>query len=416
MDSSDGIKAGMVIVGAGQSGMAAGLALREQGYGGPVTLIGDEPHLPYERPPLSKQAMLATEEPVPAVIAEAAHLAALKIDLVSGVTVATIDRADKQVLLGDGSAIAFDKLLLATGATPRPLPLAQGHPRCRYLRDFADALEIRRHLQPGQRIAVIGGGYIGLELAASATQRCCQVTVIEAQPRLLMRGVPPEIASVIRELHERQGVRILCGAELTAIDAQADGVCLTLGDGTAIAADLCIIGIGAVPRTALAVAAGLAVENGVKVCATLATSDPDIFAAGDCCAFALPLYGDRWVRLESWRNAQDQGQLAARNMLGAGIVYDPVPWFWSDQYHLGLQIAGLPDEGIETVRRDLGADAFMLFHLAADGRLIAASGIGSGNAVAKDIRLAEMLIARRSYPPRDKLAASETKLKSLLAA
>ncbi|KAB2862650.1 MAG: ferredoxin reductase, partial [Bauldia sp.] len=177
-----------------------------------------------------------------------------------------------------------------------------------------------------------------------------------------------------------------------------------------------VVGIGAVPVTGLAEAAGLALDNGIAVDACLRTSDPDVFAAGDCCSFPLALYGGRRVRLESWRNAVDQAGLAARNLLGAEDPIASVPWFWSDQYELTLQIAGLPDEGAGTVRRDIGDGAFILFHRAADGRLAAASGIGPGNAVAKDIRLAEMLIARSARPDPALLASPATRLKSLLAA
>ena len=189
-----------------------------------------------------------------------------------------------------------------------------------------------------------------------------------------------------------------------------------LEDGRVVAASLLVVGIGAVPNTELAEAAGLAVDNGIAVDGLLRSSDPDIFAAGDCTSYPLPLYGDRRVRLESWRNAQEQGQLAAANMLGGEEAHCAVPWFWSDQYDMTLQIAGLADGAAATVRRDLGEGAFILFHLDAGGRLIAASGIGRGNAVARDIRLAEMLIAARRHPDPAALAAPETKLKTLLAA
>ncbi|RWE93669.1 MAG: ferredoxin reductase, partial [Mesorhizobium sp.] len=186
--------------------------------------------------------------------------------------------------------------------------------------------------------------------------------------------------------------------------------------GQRIVADLAVIGIGAVPVTALAAEAGLAIDNGIAVDEHLRTADPDIFAAGDCCSFPLAIYGGRRVRLEAWRNAQEQGALAARNMMGANEAHGAVPWFWSDQYGLTLQIAGLPDEGKSIVRRDLDDGAFILFHLAEDGRLVAASGIGPGNAVARDIRLAEMLIAKRGKPAPEALGSQAVKLKSLLAA
>ena len=222
--------------------------------------------------------------------------------------------------------------------------------------------------------------------------------------------------TIVDARHRREGVTLACGKALLALHETASGIEIALADGSAVAADLLIIGIGAVPVTDLAQKAGLAIENGIAVDAQLRTSDPDIYAAGDCCSFPLAVYGGRRVRLECWRNALDQGGLAARNMLGAGESASAVPWFWSDQYDLTLQIAGLPDEGTQTVRRDLSEDAFILFHLAGDGRLVAASGIARGNAVAKDIRLAEMLIAKGARPDPAALAQPEVKLKSLLAA
>ncbi|MER8519066.1 FAD-dependent oxidoreductase [Mesorhizobium sp. M0643] len=406
---------GMVIIGAGECGGRAALALRELGFNGPVTLVGDEPHLPYERPPLSKDAMVA-DAPLLKAIATDAILAERSIRHIHSVQAVAIDSAAHVVRLSDGSVLAYDKLLLATGSVPRKLPMPGLGGRCVYLRTFNDALAIRAHLSAGNRIAIIGGGFIGLELAAAARRLGAAVTVIEAQPRILMRGVPAEIAEIIHQAHEAEGVKILCGEGIAAIADDGAEVRIALAGGHDIVADLAVIGIGAVPVTGLAAEAGLTVDNGVAVDAELRTSDRDIFAAGDCCSFPLAIYGGRRVRLEAWRNAQEQGALAARNMLGAGESHAAVPWFWSDQYGLTLQIAGLSDEGRSIVRRDLGDGAFILFHLAEDGRLVAASGIGPGNAVARDIRLAEMLIAKQARPAPEALVSQAVKLKSLLAA
>jgi 3-phenylpropionate/trans-cinnamate dioxygenase ferredoxin reductase component len=310
---------------------------------------------------------------------------------------------------------AYDKLLLATGAVPRRLPMAEAMTgRVAYLRTFDDAMGIRSHLLPGKRVAIIGGGFVDLELAASARQRGADVTIVEAQPRILMRGVPEEIARVVATRHVVEGARLLCGHGLSGMIERADGIDVVLWNGQRIEADVAVIGIGAAPVTGLADVAGLALENGVAVDECLRTSDPDIFAAGDCCSFPLSIYQGRRVRLESWRNAQDHGSLAARNMLGAGEAISSVPWFWSDQYDLTLQIAGLANGAARSIRRDLGGGAFILFHFAPDGRLLAASGIGPGNTVAKDIRVAEMLIARRARPEPAKIAAPDIKLKALL--
>lgn len=405
----------MVIVGAGECGGRAALALRDLGYEGPVTLVGDEPHLPYERPPLSKEAM-ASETPEIRAITSDELLAEKSIRHLRSVRAAGIDRTAHVVRLSDGASLSYDKLLLATGSTPRKLPMPGLGSRCVYLRTFADALAIRAHLRAGSRIAIVGGGFIGLELAASARKLGASVTVIEAQPRILMRGVPVEIAGIVHDAHEAEGVKILAGQGITAIADDSAEVRVTLADGKDIVADLSVIGIGAVPVTTLAAEAGLTIDNGIAVDAELRTSDPDVFAAGDCCSFPLAVYGGRRVRLEAWRNAQEQGALAARNMLGAGEAHAAVPWFWSDQYGLSLQIAGLSDEGRGIVRRDLGEGAFILFHLAEDGRLVAASGIGPGNTVARDIRLAEMLIGKRAKPAPEALGSPDVKLKALLAA
>lgn len=407
---------GMVIIGAGECGARAAFALRENGYEGPVTLIGTEKHLPYERPPLSKESMVSEDHPLPRTIAGEDQFSEKCIDFIGKSTVSAINRSVKSVALEDGRQIDYDRLLLATGAVPRALPLAAGSKHCVTLRSFEDALAIRARFQRDAQIIIVGGGFIGLELAASARKRGAKVTIIEAQPRIMMRGVPEEIAQVIDTRHRNEGVAIRCNTGIVSIADNADNVSITLSNGDVVAADLAVIGIGATPVTALAEAAGLETGNGIVVNDWLQTNDPDIFAAGDCCIFPLAIYGGRRVRLEAWRNAQEQGALAARNMIGSLEPHQAVPWFWSDQYDLGLQVAGLADEGNQTIRRDLGDGAFILFHLADDGRLVAASGIGPGNAVAKDIRLAEMLIARTARPDPIKLAASHVKLKSLLAA
>ncbi|QKC93685.1 ferredoxin reductase [Mesorhizobium sp. NZP2298] len=406
---------GMVIIGAGECGGRTALTLRDLGYDGPVTLVGDEPHLPYERPPLSKDAM-AGDAPEIKAIASDAILAEKSIRHIRSVRAVAIDRAAHTVRLSDGSVLPYDKLLLATGSTPRKLQMPGLGKRCVYLRTFGDALAIRAHLRAGNRIAVIGGGFIGLELAAAARKLGAAVTVVEAQPRILMRGVPAEIAEIIHAAHVAEGVDILCGEGLASIADDGEHVRIALGGGREITADLAIIGIGAVPVTGLAAEAGLAIDNGIAVDAELRSSDPDVFAAGDCCSFPLAVYGGRRVRLEAWRNAQEQGALAAKNMLGAGEAHAAVPWFWSDQYGLTLQISGLADEGRGTVRRDLDDGAFIIFHLAEDGRLVAANGIGPGNAVARDIRLAEVLIGKQARPAPEALGSQAVKLKSLLAA
>ena len=323
--------------------------------------------------------------------------------------------------MSDGRNLAYDRLLLTTGARPRPFPgqnplAAASGTRIRTLRTHGDAVAIRAALQPGTHLAIIGGGFIGLELAATARKLGARVTLVEGLPRILSRGVPEELAAVVAERHKAEGVEILCGVKIRGLEENREGATILLEDDSTIAADLIVVGIGAIPNIELARDAGLAIDNGIAVDACLRTSVPDIFAAGDCCSFPLSHYNNRRLRLEAWRNAQDQGQLAAANLLGAEETITAIPWFWSDQYDLTLQIAGLADGAAQTVRREMAEGAFILFHLDAGGRLIAASGIGPGNTVARDIRLAEMMIAAGINPDPAALAAPDTKLKTLLAA
>ncbi|URK89091.1 FAD-dependent oxidoreductase (plasmid) [Rhizobium sp. RCAM05350] len=405
----------IVIIGAGECGARAAFGLREKGFAGQVTLVGAEEHLPYERPPLSKDAMLHGHEPK--LVSEAACYAEAGIQVLTGLSVESIDPAGKSVRLSNGGNLTYDRLLLTTGARPRPFPGFSGASnRIRTLRTHGDAVSIRTQLQPGKHLAVIGGGFIGLELAATARKLGAQVTLIEGLARILTRGVPEPVATVVAERHQAEGVEILCGVKIQDLAETRDNASILLEDGRTIVADLIVVGIGAVPNVELARDAGLAIDNGIAVDQHLRTSATDIYAAGDCCSFPSAHYGGLRMRLEAWRNAQDQGTLAAANLMGGAETMSAVPWFWSDQYDLTLQIAGIADGAAEIVRRDMAEGAFILFHLTADGRLLAASGIGIGNAIARDIRLAEMMIAAGVHPDRLALAAPGTKLKSLLAA
>jgi 3-phenylpropionate/trans-cinnamate dioxygenase ferredoxin reductase component len=408
--------AGMVIIGGGKAGARAAVAFRENGYDGPVTLITGEAHAPYDRPPLSKAAITDEAHPQPPFLTDEATLKSINVSLILSNPAVAIDRGAKTVMLADGAVVPYEKLLIATGAVPRRLNLpGAGSPRVRTLRNFEDSLALRRDLKPRAHIIIIGGGFIGLEVASSARKRGADVTVIEGLPRILSRGVPEEVAKVVAARHKSEGVDIRCATGLTGFEDKGDTISVLLNDGTTVTGDIVLVGIGAAPVVALAEQAGLSIDNGIAVDDQLRTSDPDIYAAGDCVSFPISVYGGRRVRLESWRSAQDQGALAAGNMLGKGEMLTAVPWFWSDQYELTMQIAGLQDEGTSTVRRDLSDTAFILFHIAPDHRLVAASGIGIGNAVAKDIRLSEMIIAKGLKPAPDQLADPTVNLKKLLA-
>jgi 3-phenylpropionate/trans-cinnamate dioxygenase ferredoxin reductase component len=335
----------------------------------------------------------------------------LKADVHRNVKVDAIERDEKRLRLSDGTSIAYDKLLIATGAKPRKLKL-EGGEHALLLRNFEDAVALREKFLPGKKIVVIGGGFIGLEVASSARKRGCDVTLIESQPRILMRGVTEAIAKIVHDEHVSQGVTMLCGTGLKAIEKDA----VHLVDGRVIPADTIVAGIGAVPDVALAEAAGLAIDNGIACNAELQTSDIDIFAAGDCCSFIHHKFSNRRIRLEAWRNAQEQGMIAAENMVGKGRRAEGIPWFWSDQYDLSLQVAGFADMGPTRIERRTSANTVVEFHLAEDGTLMGASGIGVGNSIGRDIKLAEMLIAKGAKPDPASLADTSFQLKSLLRA
>jgi 3-phenylpropionate/trans-cinnamate dioxygenase ferredoxin reductase component len=403
--------AGMVIVGGGKAGARAAIAFRENGYEGSVTLVSDEALLPYDRPPLSKAAIAGDAEPEPVYLLDEDMMKSLNVRFLGGSAVASVDRAARTITLADGKELGYERLLIATGAAPRKLSLA-GAARALDLRDHSDAIAIRNGFSAGKNIAIIGGGFIGLELAASAVKRGCQVTVIEAQPRILMRGVPEEISKVIMAKHAAEGNTILTGTAISHIDAGS----VVLADGRVIAADIVVAGIGARPRTGLAEMAGLLLDNGIACDTGMQTSDPHIFAVGDCCSFPHPVFGDMRLRLEAWRNASDQAVVAVENMLGGARVFEAVPWFWSDQFELTLQIAGMPGLGTSVIKRPLKDGAFILCHLDGSGKLVGASGIGPGNTIARDVRLLEMLIGKRITPDAAMLADGGSQLKALLKA
>jgi 3-phenylpropionate/trans-cinnamate dioxygenase ferredoxin reductase component len=400
---------GMVIIGAGMAGARAVIGLRGADYQGPITVIGEEAHLPYDRPPLSKAAITEEAEPVPVWLLDEDIIKSLKADVRRNVRVDAIERDEKRLRLSDGTSIAYEKLLIATGAKPRTLKL-EGGEHALLLRNFEDAVALREKFLPGKKIVVIGGGFIGLEVASSAKKRGCDVTLIEAQPRILMRGVTETIAKIVHDEHVAQGVTMLCGTGLKAIEKNA----VHLVDGRVIPADTIVAGIGAAPDVAIAEAAGLAIDNGIACNAELQTSDVDIFAAGDCCSFIHHKFGNRRIRLEAWRNAQEQGMIAAENMMGKGRRAEGIPWFWSDQYDLSLQVAGFADMGPTRIERRTSANTVVEFHLAEDGTLMGASGIGVGNSIGRDIKLAEMLIAKGAKPDPASLADTSFQLKSLL--
>ena len=393
---------GIVIIGAGEAGTRAAFALREAGFSGPVTLAGTEPHLPYERPPLSKPLDGAVRMK-PICSAEA--LEAAGIDYLPGMPVVQIDTARRHLLLGDGRTLAYDRLLLATGARPRRLA-CPGAGRALDFRTFADAAAIFSRAEAAASVAIVGGGLIGMELAAVLRGKGIAVSVAEAAARPLGRAVPARFAARLHARHAEEGVRFHLGQGIAEITPDA----VLLADGTRVPADIVVSAIGVVPDTGLAEAAGLATGNGILTDAFLRTSDPHVFAAGDCSAVSVA--GGSHVRFESWRNARSQAETAARNMAGASEAFAAIPWFWSDQYDLGLQVAGLPQPGHDCILRPAG-EGELEFYLDG-GRLVAAAGLGPGNSLAKDIKLAEMLIAAGISPDPAALSDPAVNLKALL--
>jgi 3-phenylpropionate/trans-cinnamate dioxygenase ferredoxin reductase subunit len=358
----------IVIAGAGHAGGAAAAALRQFGWKGGITLIGEEPVLPYQRPPLSKAWLKGEATHESLALRPERFYAQQSIEVRLRSTVAAIDRATHQVRLADGTALHYHRLILAMGARARQLPLPGfDRPGVLALRTAADADRLKSVIAPGRRIAIIGGGYIGLEAAASARALGADAFVMEREPRLLARVASPPLSGFFHRAHAEQGVAIHLGAQVTGLAGQGWVEGVVLADGTVLPCDAALVGVGAIPNQEIAEAAGLACDNGVVVDAHALTSDPHIHAIGDLTNRPLPLY-DRRGRLESVPNALEQARQAAAHICGRAAPAAEVPWFWSDQYDIKLQIAGLPFDVAElAVRGDPDSGAFAVFHLAADG-------------------------------------------------
>jgi len=336
------MSSGTLIIGTGQAGFQVAASLRAEGYQEPVTLIGDEPHIPYQRPPLSKGFLLGKENSESIELRPAAFYRDHAVELLCGETASSVDRAGRQVRLASGRTAAYDKLVLATGARNRPLPVPGAKlDGVLYLRSLSQAAALKQRLEQAREIVVIGGGFIGLEVAAVASTLGKRVTVLEALPRLMSRVVAPIISNFYVQLHSSKGVHVACNAAVTEIlGSQGKVQSVKLSDGTAHPADLVIVGIGVVPNLELARDAGLAVGNGIVVDEKLQTGDDNIYAVGDCAEHPNPFAAAR-VRLESVQNAADQGQCAAERILGRDGCYSSVPWFWTDQFDIKLQMAGI---------------------------------------------------------------------------
>jgi len=353
-----------VIVGASLAGAKAAETLREEGFDGRVVLIGEEPERPYERPPLSKDYLRGEAEGKPYVHEERFY-ADKQIELLTATAVEGIDPGGAKVALAGGKEIGYDRLLIATGATVKrpPIPGADLD-GVYYLRTISDSEAIRERIEAGGRLVTIGAGWIGAEVAASARQRGCEVTILEAVPLPLERVLGPEVGAIYRDIHLDHGVEFVGEAMVEAIEGKGSVSALRLADGRRVEADFVAIGVGVAPRTELAEAAGLALENGIAVDAQLRTSAERVYAAGDVANAQHPFYGTR-VRVEHWANAQNQGPVAARNMLGREEAYERIPYFFSDQYEIGMEYVGYATSWDEVVfRGDPAGREFIAFWLA----------------------------------------------------
>ncbi|MFL6876805.1 NAD(P)/FAD-dependent oxidoreductase [Pseudomonas marginalis] len=375
----------MVIIGAGHSGTKAAAALRKYGWTGPITLIGAESHLPYNRPPLSKAVLLGKKTTQSCTFFQRNWYRDHDIDIVLGNSAEVIDCKQKMVHLADGTTLNYHRLLFATGAEPN-VPAISGIELESVwpLRTPEHAEAIASALKPKARVAVIGAGVIGLEVAAAAVERGCDVHIIEATSQVMGRSVPANFANIIMNMHVSRRAKFHLDTRVIALigDSSVQGVLFESGER--LDCDVVVYGVGVRPRTYLAESSGLSVKNGIQTNARLSTSDESIFACGDVCAFESARYG-REIRLENWKNAEEQAEIAARSMLGENISYDPVPWFWSNQYDWTIQVAGLVEQSglIETLNT---ADACYFINLDSSGRLVAGGAIGSVRNVGSVIR------------------------------
>ncbi|MET7572944.1 FAD-dependent oxidoreductase [Streptomyces sp. NPDC005492] len=408
----------VVIVGAGQAGSELAVALRQTGFGDRIVLVGAERHLPYQRPPLSKAFLRGTVEqdalrtrPV-----DAYTNAGIEVEL--DTSAVGIDRQTRSVTLADGRKLRYDKLALTTGGSPRPLRFGSDHITGRTLHHLDDALSLRQELRSGGTILIVGGGFIGLETAAAATDMGIAVTLVEAQSRVLARACSPAVSAFVEREHRTHGVDLRTGTSVRSV-ARRDGTLLAeLSDNTVVRADLILTGVGIAPNDTLAATAGLAVDDGVLVDAATRTEDPDIVAAGDCTRQWHGFLG-RSVRLESVQNATDQARIAARTLCGKSTERFTAPWFWSDQYDHKLQMAGLPQAGdTAVVRGDPSSHSFTVVYLrdgvitglhavnrprdfAVGRRLVTArAAMARGEAVSEDVPLSELMKQHQSTVER----------------
>lgn len=402
----------LVILGAGHAGGRAAAALRKKGYEGRIQLVGDETDPPYERPPLSKEALTEGADPLVNRINDEAFYRDNAIELLLGQRAEALDPAARHVTLERGTELGFDRLIFATGCRARTLPLPGAeHARVLTLRSAADCRRLAPLLKPGAKVVLIGGGFIGLEIAAGAAKLGCEVTVLEAQQNLLERALAPRVGAFMGKLHRDAGVDIATGVEVEQIVHGDSGSAVELADGRRFDADLVVLGVGAALNDEIARAGGLACDNGILVDAACRTAAEGVYAIGDVTHHENTHLARR-VRLESWENAEIQADVVAQTILGEEAACSSVPWFWTDQHGVNLQLLGygeIWDE--EILRGDPEEGAFTALYLR-DGRIVMAALANAG----RERRPLKQLIEARAEVPAAQLAGSETSLRDLAKA
>lgn len=393
-----------VIIGGGQAGGRCAITLRSKEYSGEIVLLGEEKRPPYRRPPLSKTVLLGENTVEDGYLRSLTEYADNGIDVLLERRATKVD-ADKQTVRCDnGETLQFDHLVFATGAAPRRLPSPGSDlESIHLLRTADDALVIKAQLEPGRRVVIVGGGFIGLEVAASARRLGCEVMVVEAEERILTRSLPRSAAEAVSRVHAEEGVEIRTGAGLESFRGDRRLEAVVLAGRETVEADTVVVGIGIVPNTQLAEEAGIEVSDGIVTDEFGRTSVSSIYAAGDCACAYLPRYA-RHIRLESFQNADQQGANVAATIAGQPAGYDPVPFVWSDQFDRVLQTAGFPTEGDQHVQRGTVEDANMVLFSLLEGRLVGVTGWGQGRMIAKDVRFAQAMIQKNVRPDTDQLA------------
>lgn len=400
---------GMVIIGAGHAAGQAAASLRQEKYEGPITIVGDEPHVPYQRPPLSKQYLSGEQEIDRVYLRPQKFYDDKDVKLILNTSATAIDRDAKTVSLDNGETLEYEKLIISTGSRPRILNIEGSDlGGIHYLRTIGDVDAIRAEMGDAKNLVIVGGGYIGLEVASVGVEAGLNVHVLEMEERILQRVTTPEMSEYYHNLHKGRGVNIHTQTGVTGFSGDGRVAKVLCGDAGEFDADLVIVGIGIIPNVELAEAAGLEVDNGIVVNERCETSDPDIFSAGDCTNHPNPLLNRR-LRLESVPNAMEQARVCASNMLGGDKTYASIPWFWSDQYELKLQMVGFSADGDQqVVRGNMAENQFAVFYLN-DGKVVSADAVNSP----KEFMICKQLVGKAVDV--DALADPESDLKALLS-